>query len=109
MKTLFKVLLALVFISVAWQFTPFADIHIELDSSDYLSEWLVTNLLVVGIVFFAVALVLVIFISVFASVAFFAGLICLAMLVVGMSFFWPVAVFALIVYWALSSSREEAY
>lgn len=109
MKTLLKVLLAIVFISIAWQFTPFADIHIDLDSSDYISEWVVTNLLVVGVVFFAIALVLVVFISVFASVAFFAGLVCLAMLVVGMSFFWPLAVFLLVAYWVFSGSNKEAY
>jgi len=109
MKTLFKMLLAIVFLSIAWQFTPFADVNVHIDTNDYISEWLVANFFAVGIVFFAIALVLVIFISVFASVLFFAGMVCVAMFVIGMSFFWPAAVFVLVVYWVFSDSNKEAY
>lgn len=109
MKTLLKFMLVLLAISIVWHLSPFSGSHISYHGDMAGMDWLLANILIVGVVFFAVALVLVVFISVFSAVIFFAGLVCATMLFVGFSFFWPLILGVMVVYWIFSDSKSVAY
>lgn len=108
MKNLMKILLVFIAISVLWNINFMGDTHITYSGDLQGMDWLITNALVVGVVFFAIALVLVLFISVFSAVIFFAGLVCATMLFVGVSFFWPIILVAMVMYWMFSDSKATA-
>lgn len=109
MKSLMKVILVFLALSIFWHMSPFSHGHITYSGDIEGFDWLISNALIVGVVFFAVALLLVLFISVFSAVIFFAGLVCATMLFVGVSFFWPVILAAMVLYWIFSDSNESAY
>ena len=109
MKTLMKFILVFLALSILWHISPFSGGHISYHGDAEGLEWLVANALVVGAVFFAIALVLVVFISIFSAVVFFAGLVCITMLFVGVSFFWPLVLASLVLYWIFSEPKQVAY
>ena len=109
MKTLVKCIIFFLLISLLWHVSPFGNGHIAYEGDWDGFEWLISNALLVGVVFFAIALALVIFLSVFAAVVFFAGLVCATMLFVGVSLTWPMILAAIVIYWVVSERKTTSY
>jgi len=109
MKTLFKCILLFLLISLVWHSTPLADLEIVYTSHHDGYEWLISNMLVIGVVFFAVALMIVIFLSLFAGVVFFAGLVCATMVLLGVSMFWPLLLAGILLYWIFSEKKSTRF
>mgnify|MGYP000073361987 CR=1 FL=1 len=109
MKTLIKIILLFLVISLLWHASPMSSWQIAYSGDLEAYDWIVANALIVGVVFFAVALVLVVFLSLFTAIVFFAGLVCATMLFLGLSFMWPALLFGLVLYWAFSDRKTTSY
>ena len=109
MKTLFKVIMLFLLVSLLWHASPMSNWQIAYSGDLEAFDWLVANALIVGVVFFAIALVLVVFLSLFTAIVFFAGLVCATMLFLGLSFMWPAVLAAVVIYWMFSDRKTTSY
>jgi len=109
MKTLLKFILIFLLVSLLWHASPMSSWQIAYSGDLEAYDWLISNLLIVGVVFFAIALVLVLFLSIFTAVVFFAGLVCATMLFLGISVTWPLLLAGIVVYWIFSERKGPSY